>query len=358
MNEERLKQIKRQYEELHQRLQEPGTWQDPAVFASLQREAQELAPIAEAYASWEKTGEQLAGLEEMLSDPELRDMAWEEKQDLLRLREEQERQLKLLLLPRDPNDSKNVIMEIRAGVGGEEGALFAGDLFRMYALYAENRRWNIEVVNLNETELGGIKEISFVVEGEGAFSRMKFEGGGHRVQRVPVTESGGRIHTSAATVAVLPQVEEVDFRLNMNELKIDTFRSSGAGGQHVNKTESAIRVTHIPSGLVVECQDERSQYKNKDRALSIMRAKLYEREQEKQQAALAAERRSQVGTRDRSDRIRTYNFPQNRVTDHRLCGDGRSFNLESIINGNLDPLLDALISSDQAEKLAAGERDG
>ena len=210
-------------------------------------------------------------------------------------------------------------------------------------------------MNVSETELGGIKEISLVGEGENAFSRLKYEGGGHRVQRVPVTESGGRIHTSAATVAVLPQVEEVDFRLDMNELKIDTYRSSGAGGQHVNKTESAIRVTHLPTGLVVECQDERSQYKNKDRALQIMRAKLYEREQERKHAELAAERKSQVGTGDRSDRIRTYNFPQNRVTDHRLSGEGRSFNLESIINGNLDPLLDALTAADQAEKLAEGE---
>ena len=267
----------------------------------------------------------------------------------------QEEELKLLLLPKDPNDGKNVIMEIRAGVGGEESALFASDLFRMYSMYAELRRWKVEVVNLNETELGGMKEISFVVEGEGAWSRLKFEAGGHRVQRVPVTESGGRIHTSAATVAVLPQVEEVDFRLDMNELRIDTFRSSGAGGQHINKTESAIRVTHLPTGLVVECQDERSQYKNKDRALQIMRAKLYEREQEKQHAALAAERKSQVGSGDRSDRIRTYNFPQNRVTDHRLSGEGRSFNLESVINGNLDPLIDALTAADQAEKLAEGE---
>lgn len=355
MNEQRLKQVRRQYEELQQRLQEPATWENPTLYAALQRDLQELAPVAEAYAAWEKTGEQLRDVEEMLSDPEMKEIAWEEKQALLKDLDRQEHELRLLLLPKDPNDGKNVIMEIRAGVGGEEGALFASDLYRMYALYAETRHWKIEVVNLNETELGGIKEISFVLEGDSAYSRMKYEGGGHRVQRVPVTESGGRIHTSAATVAVLPQVEEVDFRLNMNELKIDTFRSSGAGGQHVNKTESAIRVTHLPTGLVVECQDERSQYKNKDRALQIMRAKLYEREQEKQHAALAAERKSQVGSGDRSDRIRTYNFPQNRVTDHRLTGDGRSFNLESVINGNLDPLIDALTASDQAEKLAAGE---
>lgn len=355
MNEQRLKQVKRQYDELQQRLQEPATWQEPALYAALQRELQELSPVAEAYSALEKTDRQLFDLEEILQDPELKDIAWEEKQGLLKQREEQEHALQMLLLPKDPNDGKNVIMEIRAGVGGEEGALFASDLYRMYALYAETRRWKLEVVNLSETELGGIKEISFVVEGNNTFSRLKYEGGGHRVQRVPVTESGGRIHTSAATVAVLPQVEEVDFHLNMNELKIDTFRSSGAGGQHVNKTESAIRVTHLPTGLVVECQDERSQYKNKDRALQIMRAKLYEREREKQHAELAAERKSQVGSGDRSDRIRTYNFPQNRVTDHRLTGDGRSFNLESIINGNLDPLLDALTASDQAEKLAAGE---
>ena len=244
-------------------------------------------------------------------------------------------------------------MEIRAGVGGEEGALFASDLYRMYSLYAETRHWKIEVVNASETELGGIKEISFVVEGDNAFSRLKYEGGGHRVQRVPVTESGGRIHTSAATVAVLPQGEEVDFKLDMNELKIDTYRSSGAGGQHVNKTESAIRVTHLPTGLVVECQDERSQYKNKDRAMQILRSKLYEAEQEKQRAAVAAERKSQIGSGDRSDRIRTYNFPQNRVTDHRLTGDNKNFNLSAVIDGDLDELIDALVTADQAEKLKA-----
>jgi len=355
MNFERLRQLKRQYEELQQRLQEPETWQNPALNARLQREALELAPLAGAYAAWERTEAELQELEEMRQDPEMRELAQEEIQRIRKSREDLETEIKLLLLPKDPNDGKNVIMEIRAGVGGEESALFASDLYRMYAMYAELRRWKLEVVNENATELGGMKEISFIVEGEGAWSRLKFEAGGHRVQRVPVTESGGRIHTSAATVAVLPQVEEVDFRLDMNELKIDTYRSSGAGGQHVNKTESAIRVTHLPSGLVVECQDERSQYKNKDRALQIMRAKLYEREQERQRAAVAAERKTQIGSGDRSDRIRTYNFPQNRVTDHRLTGEIRSFNLESIINGNLDPLIDALTAMDQAEKLAAGE---
>ena len=224
-------------------------------------------------------------------------------------------------------------------------------------MYAESKGWKTDVVNVNETELGGIKEISFVIEGQGAYSRLKFEAGGHRVQRVPVTESGGRIHTSAATVAVLPQIEDVDFKLDMNELRIDTFRSSGAGGQHVNKTESAIRVTHLPSGLVVECQDERSQYKNKDRALQILRSKLYEAEQAKQNAALAAERKSQIGSGDRSERVRTYNFPQNRVTDHRLSGDSKNFNISSIINGDLDPLIEALITAEQAEKLARQGED-
>ena len=288
---------------------------------------------------------------QLMNDAEMRELAQEEYAQAKSEKERLEQEIKILLLPKDPNDSKNVIMEIRGGVGGEEGMLFAADLFRMYSMYAESRGWKIDIANINETELGGIKEISFVIEGEGAYSRLKFEAGGHRVQRVPVTESGGRIHTSAATVAVLPQVEEVDFKLDMNDLKIDTYRSSGAGGQHVNKTESAIRITHLPTGTVVECQDERSQYKNKDRAMQILRSKLYEAEQEKQRSAVAAERKSQIGSGDRSERIRTYNFPQNRVTDHRLSGDNKNFNIASIINGDLDPLIDALVTADQAAKL-------
>jgi len=260
-------------------------------------------------------------------------------------------ELKILLLPRDPNDSRNVIMEIRGGAGGDEAALFAGDLFRMYSMYADRKGWKIDVVNLNDTELGGIKEISFIVEGEGAYSRLKFESGGHRVQRVPVTESSGRIQTSAATVAVLPEAEEVEFTINPADLQIDTYRSSGAGGQHVNKTESAIRITHLPTGVVVECQDERSQHKNKDRAMQILRSKLYEAEQAKQRAAIAAERKSQVGSGDRSERVRTYNFPQNRVTDHRLQGENKNFGISGIINGDMDELLDALILNDQTERL-------
>ena len=288
-----------------------------------------------------------------MGDSEMRELAQEEYSQAKADKERLEQEIKILLLPKDPNDAKNVIMEIRGGVGGEEGMLFAADLFRMYSMYAESKGWKIDVANVSETELGGIKEISFVVEGNGAYSRLKFEAGGHRVQRVPVTESGGRIHTSAATVAVMPEVEEVDFRLNPNDLKIDTYRSSGAGGQHVNKTESAIRITHIPTGTVVECQDERSQYKNKDRAMQILRSKLYEAEQARQHAAVASERRSQIGSGDRSERIRTYNFPQNRVTDHRLSGDNKNFNIQSIINGNLDPLIDCLVTADQAAKLQA-----
>ena len=344
---EKLEQLKKQYEELTARMDRPEVYSDAAAFAACEREARGLRPIVGAYCAWIAAGEDIEAAKELGDEEEFRAAR--------AARERCENELRLLLLPKDPNDSKNVIMEIRGGVGGEEGMLFAADLFRMYSLYAEKRGWRVEVANSSETELGGYKEISFIVEGEGAYSRLKFEAGGHRVQRVPVTESGGRIHTSAATVAVLPEIGEVDFHLDMNDLKIDTYRSSGAGGQHVNKTESAIRITHLPTGTVVECQDERSQYKNKDRAMQILRAKLYEAEQEKQRSALAAERRSQIGSGDRSDRVRTYNFPQNRVTDHRLVGDGRSFNISAIMDGELDALIDALVTADQAAKLAAQE---
>ena len=340
----RLDKLKNQYEELCARMERPEVYSDASAFAACEREARELRPIVEAYRAYLAAGEDMAAAQELDDEEQFR--AAKQQRSFL------ENELKILLLPRDPNDGKNVIMEIRGGVGGEEGMLFAADLYRMYAMYAERRGWRVEIANASETELGGFKEISFVIEGEGAWSRLKFEAGGHRVQRVPVTESGGRIHTSAATVAVLPEIDEVDFRLDPNDLKIDTYRSSGAGGQHVNKTESAIRITHLPTGTVVECQDERSQYKNKDRAMQILRARLYEAEQEKQRAAVAQERRSQIGSGDRSERVRTYNFPQNRVTDHRLSGDGRSFNIGAILNGDLDPLIDALVTADQAEKLA------
>ena len=350
---DRLRRVKNQYEELLRRMEEPETYSDPGLYARCDREARELRPLAEAFDAYEKAGADMEDARELMNDPEMRELAQEEYQQARAQREHLLETIRILLLPKDPNDSKNVIMEIRGGVGGEEGMLFASDLYRMYTMYAESRGWRVEIANLSETELGGIKEVSFVIEGEGAWSRLKFEAGGHRVQRVPVTESGGRIHTSAATVAVLPEIEEVDFKLDPNDLKIDTYRSSGAGGQHVNTTESAIRITHLPTGLVVECQDERSQYKNKDRAMQILRSKLYEQEQAKQNAEIAAERKSQIGSGDRSERIRTYNFPQNRVTDHRLSGEGRSFNIDRIINGELDPLIDALVTADQAARLAA-----
>ena len=350
---DKLRILKNQYEQLQRRMEEPETYSNPALYARCEREARELAPIVGAYCEYERAEADVRTSLELMDDAEMRELAQEEYAEAKARMAELSEKMKLLLLPKDPNDAKNVIMEIRGGVGGEEGMLFAADLFRMYSMYAESRGWRIEIANINETELGGIKEISFVVEGEGAYSRLKFEAGGHRVQRVPVTESGGRIHTSAATVAVLPEIEDVDFKLDMNDLKIDTYRSSGAGGQHVNKTESAIRITHLPTGTVVECQDERSQYKNKDRAMQILRSKLYEAEQAKQAAAVAAERKSQIGSGDRSERVRTYNFPQNRVTDHRLTGDNKNFNIAAIMNGNLGPLIDALVTADQAEKLRA-----
>ena len=350
---DKLKTLKDQYEQLCARLELPETYSDASAYARYEREVRELAPVVEAYTAYEKAGQAMEEAMELMTDAEMKELAQEEYAQAKARREKLSQEIKILLLPKDPNDDKNVIMEIRGGVGGEEGMLFAADLFRMYSMYAESKGWRLEIANISETELGGIKEISFVIEGQGAYSRLKFEAGGHRVQRIPVTESGGRIHTSAATVAVLPEVEEVDFKLDMNDLKIDTFRSSGAGGQHVNKTESAIRITHLPTGLVVECQDERSQYKNKDRAMQILRSKLYEREQAKKNEALASERRSQIGSGDRSERIRTYNFPQNRVTDHRLTGDMKNFNLQNIINGDLDELIDCLITSDQTARLQA-----
>lgn len=348
---DRLKQLDNKYTEIQQRMESGEIFADPTAYTKCAKELKELEPIVLCYREYCSCQKQMSDAQELMSDPEFKELAQEEYSEAKAKLEELEEKLKILLLPKDPNDSRNVIMEIRGGVGGEESSLFAYDLFRMYSMYAERKGWKIDVVNLNETELGGIKEISFVVEGEGAYSRLKFEAGGHRVQRVPETESGGRIHTSAATVAVLPEAEEVEFEINPNDLQIDTYRSSGAGGQHVNKTESAIRITHLPTGVVVECQDERSQYKNKDRAMKILRSKLYEAEQAKQQAAIAAERKSQVGSGDRSDRVRTYNFPQNRVTDHRLTGDIRNFNIANVINGDLDPIVDALVTADRAEKL-------
>ena len=348
---ENLQMLQKQYEEIKERMERPEVYSDASVYSAYEKEIREIEPVISAYGKYLQAENDMTAARELFDDPELKELAKEEyrraEEEYSRLEEE----IKILLLPKDPNDSRNVIMEIRSGVGGEESALFASDLFRMYSIYAEAKGWRIEVANINETELGGIKEIDFIIEGEGAYSRLKFEAGGHRVQRVPVTESGGRIHTSAATVAVMPEIDEVDFKLDMNDVRIDVFRSSGAGGQKVNKTSSAIRVTYIPTGLVVECQDERSQYKNKDRALQILRSKLYEEEVAKQNASVAAERKSQIGSGDRSERVRTYNFPQNRVTDHRLNGEDKNFNLSSVVNGELDPIIDALITADRAEKL-------
>lgn len=346
---EKLKALAIRQEDLEAQLSDPSVYGDGEKLRSINRELKELEPVVAAYRAYRQAEQDRAEAEALLSDPDFRDLAQEE---LSRAKAEQERlreELKILLLPKDPNDSRNVIVELRAGTGGEEAALFAADLYRMYTMYAQTRGWKLEIVSSNETELGGIKECSVLIEGEGAYSRFKFESGVHRVQRVPVTESGGRIQTSAATVAVLPEAEDVEFVIDAKDLQIDTFRASGAGGQHVNKTESAIRITHLPTGMVVECQDERSQYKNKDKAMKVLRSRLYEMEREKQAAATAEQRRSQVGSGDRSERIRTYNFPQGRVTDHRI---GLTlYKIDAILNGDLDELIDALVTADQAEKL-------
>ena len=348
---EKLRAIEEKYEQLSARLDAPETWSDPAAYAALAREQKELTPLVEAVRRRRKLQGDIDGASELLGDPELRALAQSELEAAKAALAETEDEIRRLLLPRDPNDGKNVILEIRAGIGGEEAALFAADLYRMYSMYAEKRGWRVEPVSVNATELGGFKEICCVVEGEGAWSRLKYEAGGHCVKRVPETEASGRIQTSTATVAVLPELGEVDFALDMADVKIDTFRSSGAGGQKVNKTESAIRVTHLPTGTVVECQDERSQYKNKDRALAILRSRLWETEREKQTGAVAAQRKSQVGTGERSEKIRTYFFLRSQVVDQRLSGGERSFQLDAVLNGALDPLIDALTMADQTEKL-------
>ena len=351
---EQLEKIARRYSEVEGQLSDPSVYGNVEAVARLSREEKELAPVVGVYRRYLQALQDAGDAEAMLADPDLRQLAQEELSDAKLRQEQLAEELRILLLPKDPNDEKNVVLEIRAGIGGEEGALFAADLLRMYMLYAEKRGWTLTIVNANETELGGVKEVSATVEGEGVWSRLKYEAGTHRVQRVPETESSGRIQTSAATVAVMPEAEEVDLVIDPKDLQIDTYRSSGAGGQHVNKTESAIRITHLPTGTVVECQDERSQYKNKDRAMKILRSRLYEAQRQRQDAAIAAERKSQVGSGDRSGKIRTYNFPQNRVTDHRLTGDVKNFNIAAVINGDLDPIIDALTLAEQAERLRAG----
>ena len=348
---EKLKAIEARLTEVERQLSDPSVYGDRERLTALSREQKELTPIVSAYRAYVRASRTAEDAAAMLPDPELRELAQEElaaaRVDMERLEDE----LKRLLLPKDPNDDKNVILEIRAGIGGEEGALFAADLLRMYTMYAERRGWTLSIVNGNMTELGGIKEVSAEIEGAGAWSRLKFEAGTHRVQRVPETESSGRIQTSAATVAVMPEAEEVEFSIDPKDLQIDTFRSSGAGGQHVNKTESAIRITHLPTGLVVECQDERSQYKNKDRAMKILRSRLYARQRAEEDAAQAALRRSQIGGAERAERIRTYRFHEKIVVDHRLSGESKSFPLGPVLDGNLDGIIDALTAQQQAEKL-------
>ncbi len=350
---DKLEAAVRRYEEIGVLLTRPEIINDNEQYTKLSKEYSQMTPIVEKYREYKAASDSEKEARELLEagglDKDFKELVEEELKESSKNVKVLSEELKILLLPKDPNDDKNVIVEIRAGAGGEESALFAGSLFRMYSMYAEKMRWNIEVINESETELGGYKEISFSIEGVGAYSRMKFESGVHRVQRVPDTETQGRIHTSTTTVAVLPEAEEVEFELDPKDLKIDTFRSSGAGGQHINKTSSAIRVTHLPTGMVVECQDERSQFKNKDKALRVLRSRLYEQAQREQDEAIASDRKSQVGTGDRSERIRTYNFPQGRVTDHRI---GLTlYKIEQIMNGDIDELVDALITYYRAEML-------
>ena len=350
----RMDAVCRRFEELSMRLNQPDTAADPALFRKLMREYHDTEPVVEAYRDWQTALDHLAQAKALLEesgtlDPDFKQMIQQEISEKSQDVEKLENNLKILLLPKDVNDGKNVIVEIRGGAGGEEAALFAHSLLRMYTMYVQSRGWQLEMLNLNETELGGVKEAIFSVDGAGAYNRLKYESGVHRVQRVPETETQGRIHTSTATVAVMPQAEEVDFALDLKDLRIDTFRSSGAGGQHINKTSSAIRVTHIPTGTVVECQNERSQFQNKDKALEILRSRLLAQKQKEQQDAINAQRQGQVGTGDRSEKIRTYNFPQDRCTDHRI---GLTVhNLEKIMDGNLDEVIDALATREQTEKL-------
>lgn len=356
---DKLIEVKEKYEEISQKLMDPAIISDNNQYRALMKEYKGLTPLMNKFDEYLKAKDAFDEAKTLLDeggmDRDFKQMVQAEYDENKEKIEKITDEIRVMLLPRDPNDDKNVIVEIRGGAGGEEAALFANSLYRMYTMYAERKRFKCEVLNENSTELGGLKEISFMIEGEGAYSRLKFESGVHRVQRVPETEASGRIHTSTVTVAVLPEVEEVEIDINPTDLQIDTYRSGGAGGQHVNKTESAIRITHIPSGIVVECQDERSQYKNKDRAMKILRSRIYEQKQREQDAMIASERRSQVGSGDRSERIRTYNYPQGRVSDHRI---GLTlYRLESILNGDIDEIIDALITADQAEKLKASSEE-
>ena len=355
---EKLMLMEQKYEEISSKLSEPDVISDTKLYAQLMREFKNLSPIIEKYREYKKFCGDFEEAKELLEsgglDKDMKEMAQEEYDSSKEKIDEITNELKILLLPKDPNDDKNVIIEIRGGAGGEEASLFANSLYRMYTMYAETKGWKQEILNANPTELGGFKEISFSIEGDGAYSRLKYESGVHRVQRVPETESQGRIHTSTVTVAVLVEADDVELEINPVDLKIDYFRASGAGGQHINKTESAVRITHLPTGVVVACQDERSQHKNKDKAMKVLRSRLYDALQQEQNDKIASERKMQVGTGDRSERIRTYNYPQGRLTDHRI---GLTiYRLEDMLNGNLDEVFDALATADQAAKLANQEQ--
>lgn len=349
---EKIEIFSKRYDELNNRLYDPSVAGNADKFNETMKEIKSIEDIVLKYKEYKNAQQTIKDSIEILEnekDKEFRELAQMELEEAKSSLETIEEELKILLLPKDPNDERNVIMEIRGGTGGEESSLFAGDLFRMYSMYADKKGFKTEIISANETGLGGYKEVSFMVNGSGAFSKLKYESGTHRVQRVPATESSGRVHTSAVTVAVLPEADDVEIDINPNDLQIDTFRSSGAGGQHINKTSSAIRITHLPTGMVVECQDERSQYKNKDKALKVLKSRLLKIEQDKQNAEISENRKNQVGSGDRSEKIRTYNFPQSRVTDHRI---GLTlYKLEDILNGNIDEIIDALIACDRAEKL-------
>ena len=356
---DKLQAAENRYEEINHKLVDPEVIGDQNEYRKLMKEHSDLEEIVAKYGEYKKLNKEIEEVKELLGeklDKEFKQMVDAELKEAERRLEEVKTELKILLLPKDPNDDKNVIVEIRGGAGGDEAALFAADLFRMYSKYAEKQRWSTEILDSNPTEIGGFKEVIFLIKGKGAYSKLKYESGVHRVQRVPTTEASGRVHTSTVTVAVLAEAEEIDVEIDPNDLRIDTFRASGAGGQHVNRTDSAIRITHIPTGMVVTCQDERSQHKNRDKAMTILRSRLYEIAQQQQEGDIAQERKSQVGTGDRSERIRTYNFPQGRITDHRI---GLTlYKLENVLDGEIDEIIDALITTEQSEKLGSGEGNG